>query len=469
MNGWGKERPPRKGGGALRTLFDLPPRVYQRHSPFWDRLVLAAGWAGLYWLCSGIEPWVGAYGAATAALPPQLPAVVTALILVAGLFSPLAAYLILIVGVAYPLYLISIYVMALAVAVLVLIAPLLVARADRGAWPLALLVLSAPVLAPFHLTPALSLLAGLWWGRTSGAVAGGLAALWLKICAGMSGTWPDLWDLNGWRMPFGPLYERFHAANSLQTVLRLVQPLVGRLGSGLGIEPVLPGTLPIQPGMAVLFHVLQVLSWAAAGYVVGALLDLIRMRRVTFDGDGAVPGGGAAALSLGPGIVLIWAGYAAVPCWLRLGEVWWFDPPWLPAQVLWAAGVAWCLDGLLRYVRRPVLPARWAEWSARPEEAHGLRNAETRRQRRKPGAGAAVGRLFAALGPRSEEKPGPIDARGAGGAPRAKRARSRGTREEKDEALDPREPLAWLKQSGGSRAERPAQDGQASDIMIELD
>jgi hypothetical protein len=422
----------------------------------------------LYWLCSGIEPWVGAYEGTAGVLPPQLPVAVAALILVAGLFKPLVAFLLLIAAVAYPLYLISIYVMALAVAVLVLAVPLLAARADRGALPLVLLVLSAPVLAPFHLTPALPLLAGLWWGRTSGAVAGGLAALWLKVCAGMSGTWPDLWDLNGWRMPFGALYERFHGANSLQTVLRIVQPLAGSVGAGWRVEAVLPGARPVQPGMALLFHALQVLGWAAAGYVVGALLDLIRMQRVAFDGDGAASGGGASALSLGPGVLLIWAGYAAVPSWLRVGVVRWFDPPWLPAQVLWAAGVVWCLDGLLRYLQRPVLDRRWSRVAARTEPS-GRGSAEKRRHEHKPAAGTAIGRLFAALSTHREGTASPSGVRGRGETPRTRRVRSRGTDEKRDEALDRREPLSWLKQADSSRGERPAADGQASDIMIELD
>jgi hypothetical protein len=59
-------------------------------------------------------------------------------------------------------------------------------------------------------------------------------------------------------------------------------------------------------------------------------------------------------LSLLPGLALIWAGFVALPTWLGVEGPRWLDPPWLLAQIGWLGLVAWTLDALLRYLRRPV-------------------------------------------------------------------------------------------------------------------
>jgi hypothetical protein len=265
--------------------------------------------------------------------------VLAALILLAGLWKPVVAYAVFVAAVAYPLYLISIYVMALSLAVLILAAPL-VARA----LPLALMILIAPILAPYHLTPVLPLLFGLWaaessvggWGKVGGTVSGALCALWLKICSGMSGYAVDLWQINGGAVDFVSLYGQFHTADSLQTLLLLVEPLV-KAPQG-------------NAATVLLFNVLQIFAWGGAAYVVSAVYDLLSSSLGRAGGRGVW----RATLSLAPGLLVLWAGYVAVPSWLRVSGPRWLDPFWLPAQVLLAGAVALGIDGLLRYLGQPL-------------------------------------------------------------------------------------------------------------------
>jgi hypothetical protein len=344
---------------AIRSAIELPAWIYQRHQPIWDRIVLAGGWSGLYVFYSGVEPWVRAHGPADVPVfPPQWRVVLAALVFLLFLWKPVAGYAAFIVAIAYPLYLVSLYVMALALAVLILLAPVMAIYEDRGILFLVLLVLLTPVLASVHLAPLVPLLVGLWWEGAGSWIGGGAAALWLKLCVGVTGGAVDLWQANGWTMTVGPLYERFHTANSLQTVLRVLQPLgvrLGRVPLAQGIELGAEASYPAPAGIYILYNTVQVLTWAAAAYVVSAVLDRLYARRV-----GRIGGWILSALSLVPGLLLIWAGYVALAYWLRIDGPGWFDPPRLPAQLLWVGLVAWGLDGLLHYLHRPVSPEGWS-------------------------------------------------------------------------------------------------------------
>jgi hypothetical protein len=142
-------------------------------------------------------------------------------------------------------------------------------------------------------------------------------------------------------MSVEPIYERFHTANSLQTLVRLFGPLaVPEMSGPIGHSS--ESSLEIL----MLYNLLQVLAWVMAGYVVSALLYWLRVGRWR---------GWRAALSLGPGILLIWAGYVAVPSWLQVEGPRWLHPLWLPAQIVLAGFVAWGLDGLAQYLRQPVI------------------------------------------------------------------------------------------------------------------
>jgi hypothetical protein len=344
---------------VIRSLVELPAWIYQRHQPIWDRIALAAGWSGLYVFYSGIEPWVRVQGPADIPIfPPQWRVVLTALVFLLFLWKPVAGYAAFIVAIAYPLYLVSLYVMALVLAVLILLAPVMAIYEDRGVLLLAMLILSTPVLAPVHLASMVPLLAGLWWEGAGSWIGGGTAALWLKFCAGATGGPVDLWQADGWAMTVGPLYERFHAANSLQTVLRVLQPLgvrLGRVPLAQGIELGVETAYPAPAGVYILYNLVQVLTWAAVAYVVSAILDRLYARRA-----GETRGWALSALSLGPGLLLIWAGYVALPYWLRIEGPGWFDPSRLPVQLVWAGLVAWGLDSLLHYLHRPISPEGWS-------------------------------------------------------------------------------------------------------------
>jgi hypothetical protein len=266
-------------------------------------------------------------------------------------WRPVAGYAAFIVAVAYPLYLVSIYVMALALAFLVLAAPLMALYAEQGVLYLALLVLLTVQLAPLHLAPLVPLLIGLWWRGAGSWIGGGMAALWLKLSAALSGHSTDLWLLYGWRMRAEPVYERFHVANSMQTVALLLQPF------GIDLAPLVRGAAlggelayPVSPGLYVLFNLLQVCAWVAAAFAVSAVLDHLTVRWA-----GQNRAGARTALSLLPGLVLVWVGFVALPIWLGVDGPRWLDPPWLVAQTVWLGIVAWACDGLLRYLRRPVV------------------------------------------------------------------------------------------------------------------
>ncbi len=350
---------------GLQAVAQVPSWVYQRYSAVWQRAVLSVGWALLYLM---VDARIAAISNLEGVpLPVEWRIVLAAFIFGVGLFKPALAYAGFVVALIYPLYLISIYVMALALAVLVLSVPVVVHHL-----PLTMMVLYAPVLAPYHLTPVLPLLMGLWategpegrWGRLSGGIAGALCALWLKIAAGMSDGLTDLWLINGWRMDLDMLYIQFHRANSLETLLRIVEPLTVSNGDVARI---------------VLKHFLQVMAWFGAAYVVSSVRDLLLLRKQGRAGRGSA---WTSVLSLVPGMLLIWAGYTAVSSWLQVEGPRWLDPLWLPAQVVLAGGFALGLDGLVRYLRQPILAHR--------ERAVAV--SVPRKQRKKPGRLARRGR-----------------------------------------------------------------------------
>jgi hypothetical protein len=236
--------------------------------------------------------------------------------------------------------LISIYVMALGLAVLILAAPLVFHH-----MPLALMILWIPVLAPLHLTPVVPLLMGLWaadsymgeWQKSGAVVSAALCALWLKLGAGMTGYSVDLWQINGWSMNVSSIYGQFHSANSLRTVTMLVAPLAKSPDN--------------RVSMSLLFNLLQVLIWGAAAYFVAGMREILLLRRNGLAGQG---GAWTAVLSLTPGVLTIWFGYVAVSSWLQVPGPRWLDPLWLPAQVVLAGFVALGLDGLWRYLHQPI-------------------------------------------------------------------------------------------------------------------
>jgi len=330
---------------------------------------VALGWAALYVLVdTGLARDVGL---ADSTFPVQWRIFLAACVFVGGMWRPVVGYALFVAAIAYPLYLISVYVMALALAVLILSAPLV-----AGHLPLALMVIGAPLVAPIHLTPALPFLFGLLscatspgeWRRASGTISAGLCALWLKLCAGMAGYTTDLWYINGWSPEIALVYGRFHAANSLQTLVQLVEPLmVGVDGSAATV---------------LLFNLLQVCAWACAAYLVSAVRDVLLARKLGSAGRGSA---WLSVLSLVPGVVAVWAGYVVVPSWLQVPGPRLLDPLWLPAQVVLAAAVAIGVDGLLRYLHQPLFVRQRSVRVAVPSASAGRQKGRGKKKGFEPG------------------------------------------------------------------------------------
>jgi hypothetical protein len=289
------------------------PRLYQRFQPLWDRAVPAGGLALLLW----------ASAQATGAFAPEWRVFLTLALFVLGLFSSQAAYVAFTFLISYPLYSISIYLAALVLAALILSSPW--AANNLGA---TVLVLITPLLLSWRVEATIPLLLGLWWGELAGVVGGALAALWLKLLAGMSGQPLDLALLNGQAPASAEIIERFSGFNSLQTLVELVNPFA-------------------DTSQALLLHLLQILAWALAGYVAGALA-----RRVWSDRWR----GWSPLLSAVAAAGALWLGYGLLPGLVHRraldfsawpDDVW----PWLLASALLAA----TLRQFYVYLRRPLV------------------------------------------------------------------------------------------------------------------
>ncbi|HID64499.1 MAG TPA: hypothetical protein EYP49_17410 [Anaerolineae bacterium] len=319
-------------GLLLRPLLSL----YQNNRATINRAISATWLSSVVWLTLGALPFY----------PSQWRAVIAAGVLTVGLWTVEWAFYIAVLALLYPLYHISIYVMVLFLAVAVLLRPLIIAHFNQT-----LLVVTTPLLAQVHLEAVPALLAGLLWGAGSGMWVGGLAALWFKLLGGMCGLDIDLGALiSSLRQDFAELgrgaqdsaplslsmvMDRFHTANSLETLQRLVEPFA-------------------PSSTVALSHLLQILAWGVAGYVVGGMV-----RRGRMDERGTL----GRVICLVVGAALLSAGNLWVPVWLELRpETTNFDE--VMAQVtpavmnsLFAISVVALLDGCRRLLNRP-LPQR---------------------------------------------------------------------------------------------------------------
>jgi hypothetical protein len=289
------------------------PQLYQRFQPFWDRAVPSAGLASLLW----------ATAEATGAYASEWRLFFAAALFLLGMAWPWIAYTAFTFLIAYPLYRISIYVAALVLAALILTSRW--AMRNLGA---TVLVLITPALLPWRLTATVPPLAGLWWGEGVGALAGGLAALWLKLLAAMAAQPLDLVRLGGWSPSGTNIIERFSGFNSLETLLGLVNPFK-------------------DSSQALLLHVLQILAWAVAGYLAG------RLARRTWSDRWR---GWAPLLSALPAAGVILASYALLPGWLDRSTTGRTDQLNDVALPLFASAVLATIVRLsYLYLRRPLL------------------------------------------------------------------------------------------------------------------
>ena len=214
-----------------------PAWLYQRFRPFFDRVGPAATMALLFVLVNQ----------ATEAFPGEWLWFIAGGIVIAGLAAPIVGYVLFVLALAYPLYTISIYIAALVLSILILLA-FFVARHLAAL----VLVLAIPLLLPYRLVWIVPFLAGLWWFEWGGVLVGMGSALWLKIFAGMCGATPDLLQSSGQTLATRQLIEHFSTANSFQTLLWMTEPLT-------------------PDSQTLLFHIIEILGWGLAGYGVGLL------------------------------------------------------------------------------------------------------------------------------------------------------------------------------------------------------
>jgi hypothetical protein len=153
----------------------------------------------------------------------------------------------------------------------------------------AVLILGTPSLAEYHLHWLVPILAGLWWGGATGAWIGILAAMWGKILGGMAGMNIDWLALAGHAPDAQAIMTRFHEANSLQTLLLLVEPFASTSG-------------------VILYNLLQVIGWAVAAGFVGSLAG---RKWVKYRAPWSI-----LILTAGGGLILL-ATHLGLPYWLN--------------------------------------------------------------------------------------------------------------------------------------------------------
>jgi hypothetical protein len=301
----------------MSALVRLPHGLMRRYLSWLERVVVAAGLSGLvYGLLSALPVY-----------PPNWDLVILAAVFVVALWWPPIAYFLAVAAAAYPLYTLSLY-----VAVLFLVVALLGQRVFTHNMGALVLVLAAPWLARYNVAWVVPLLGGLWWGAAGGAWMGGLAALWGQVVAGMAGLNPDWLTRFGTAPGVAGVAQRFGQANSLET-LKLI------------LEPLAPNTTIL------LYHILQVLAWAAVGGIVGALADRAwTQRRRPLGGVLVAVVGACALLGAQVGLGLWLEQYTPA----ALAPMW----PLLLASAVVVVVMASILEGVRDVLEHPLPPAR---------------------------------------------------------------------------------------------------------------
>jgi len=218
------------------------------------------------------------------ALPNNWIVVIGVAIAILGLRWPAVAYFGAVAALIYPLYMINLYLAVLFVAVSMLGQRLFVHYLGAT-----VLVLATPWLAQYHLHWLIPILGGLWWGGTTGAWVGGLAALWGKFLGGMSGLNIDWLTLAGHLPSTQLITARFAEANSLETLILLIEPFAAT-------------------ATIILYNILQITGWAVAGGFVGSLAQRKWIKYHTPWSILVVTAGGG---------LIMFATHVALPYWLK--------------------------------------------------------------------------------------------------------------------------------------------------------
>jgi hypothetical protein len=298
----------------IKRIFIWPARFYQRYRTLFDRWVPAVVMVGLFLLTAR----------ATGTFSREWRLFIAGGLLLSGLAAPVAGYIVFILALAFPLYTISIYVAALALAVLI---PLAFLVKDAQYLTAIVLVLSVPALVPYRIAPILPFLAGLWWAEWGGVLVGLGGALWLKIYAAMCDAPLDLAHVGAQSLNASRLISRFHTANSLQTLLWLVEPMT-------------------TSQETLLLHILEVLGWGLGGYCVGLV------SRYMFNKSSRLSLG--LVLSIVAGILGLAVGVLILPLAMGLRESLAILLPFVVEYSASGAIVA-VLYGLSRYLNRPAV------------------------------------------------------------------------------------------------------------------
>lgn len=177
--------------------------------------------------------------------PPYWDVAMVILTVLAGLWSPLAAWWLAGLVGLYGLYQISFYLAVLWLCILIL-----AQRPASRHLALSALLLATPFLAHWHLAWLPLLLGGLYLGRNGGLWIGGLSALWGLVVAALHGFAPDwlTFAMAPWSADI--VAGRFAGLNSWRTLYALAQPLISN-----------PTVL--------LYVLLQIGVWMLAGALVG--------------------------------------------------------------------------------------------------------------------------------------------------------------------------------------------------------
>ncbi len=250
-----------------------PHNLYRRYQALLESTVSAIGLAtivaiALYSIPTYPSNWV---------------LVIAAGIAILGVRWPLVAYIISVGVVVYPIYTINLY-----LAVLFLALSALGHRLFVHYLGATVLILATPLLAQYHLHWLVPILGGLWWGA-SGAWIGGLAAIWGKVLGGMAGLNLDWLVLAGQAPDVQAIITRFQGANSLDTLLLIVEPLA-------------------TTSNVILYNILQVIGWAVAAGFVGSLVG---RKWVKYRTPWSI-----LVLTAGGGLILL-ATHLGLPYWLE--------------------------------------------------------------------------------------------------------------------------------------------------------
>lgn len=288
---------------------------YQRHREFVQNSMIAAALTLL----------VGLFLEATNAFSEQWRLVLLLTIFAIGAQSRDWGYYLAVSVLSFALWDLSPYLMSLFVAVALLPRLLII---DYLPW--ALLVVSTPLLVEWQAIGLVPILAGLIAGSTVGLWVGVLAALWLKLVAGLAGWMPELGALHGLSLTVEMIEARVSDAKSLETLQLLAAPFS-------------------QSSSALLLHVLQIASFGIAGWLVG------KLRQSEWrEGEPSF----VLLPTLAIGFLPLWGAIYLLPAWLGIQSwtMFWTNP--LPAAGLaLSALTAGLLTAFYESVQRP-LPNR---------------------------------------------------------------------------------------------------------------